>query len=105
MNLLLLNQFFPPDLAPTGQMAADLAEDLVAAGHTVSIVTSRGNYLGGDRLDAQGSWRGVEVHRVAATSLGKRTLAHRALDYGSFYASAGLLLRRMPPPDVIVAMT
>ena len=105
MNILLLNQFFPPDLAPTGQMAADLAEDLVAAGHSVTVVVSRGDYLGGKKRDARSTWRGVEVHRVAATSLGKRTLAHRALDYGSFYASAGWVLRRLPPPDVIVAMT
>ncbi len=105
MKILLLNQFFPPDLAPTGQMAADLAEDLVAAGHSVTVVTSRGSYLGGEKRDARSTWRGVDVRRVAATSRGKRTLAHRALDYGSFYALAGWVLRRLPPPDVIVAMT
>ena len=105
MKILLLNQFFPPDLAPTGQMAADLAEDLVAAGHSVTVVTSQGDYLGGEKRDARSTWRGVEVVRVAATSLGKLTLAHRALDYSSFYASAGWMLRRLDPPDVIVAMT
>ncbi len=105
MKILLLNQFFPPDLAPTGQMAADLAEDLVGIGHEVTVLASRGNYLGGDRQPERSSWRGVEVVRVAATSLGKRTLAHRALDYGSFYAAAGWMLRRLPAPDVIVAMT
>ena len=105
MNILLLNQFFPPDLAPTGQMAADLAEDLVAAGHSVTVLASQGDYLGGDRHESRTTWRGVEVVRVAATSLGKRTLVHRALDYSSFYASAGWMLRRLDPPDVIVAMT
>jgi colanic acid biosynthesis glycosyl transferase WcaI len=105
MKILLLNQFFPPDIAPTGQMAADLAEDLVAAGHEVSVLASRGTYLGGEPQDRRSNWRGVEVHRVAATSLGKGTLAHRALDYGSFYAAAAWTLRRLPPADVIVAMT
>jgi colanic acid biosynthesis glycosyl transferase WcaI len=105
VKILLLNQFFPPDLAPTGQMAADLAEDLATGGHEVTVLASRGNYLGGDRQPELSSWRGVQVARVAATSLGKRTLAHRALDYGSFYASAGWMLRRLPAPDVIVAMT
>ena len=105
MKILLLNQFFPPDLAPTGQMAADLAEDLVAAGHSVTVLASRGDYLGGDRHPVRSDWRGVEVVRVAATSLGKRTLVHRALDYSSFYASAGWMLRRLDPPDVIVAMS
>jgi glycosyltransferase involved in cell wall biosynthesis len=105
MNILLLNQFFPPDLAPTGQMAADLAEDFAAAGHSVTVVTSQGDYLGGEKRDARSTWHGVDVHRVAATSLGKRTLAHRALDYGSFYASASWMLRRLAPPDILVAMT
>jgi colanic acid biosynthesis glycosyl transferase WcaI len=105
MKILLLNQFFPPDIAPTGQMAADLAEDLVAAGHQVTVVASRGNYLGGERHPERSTWRGVEVHRVAATSLGKRTLVHRALDYGSFYVGAGRALRRLSGQDVIIALT
>ena len=105
MKVLLLNQFFPPDLAPTGQMAADLAEDLALAGHSVSVLASRGSYLGGDRQPARSRWKGVEVFRRAATSLGKKTLAHRALDYASFYSSAGIKLSRMAPHDVVVAMT
>jgi glycosyltransferase involved in cell wall biosynthesis len=105
MKILLLNQYFPPDLAPTGQMAADLAEDLVAAGHSVSVLASRGSYLGGERLPDRSTWRGVEVHRVAATSLGKTTLVHRALDYASFYASAGFALSLMARHDVVIAMT
>jgi len=105
VKIILLNQFFPPDLAPTGQMAADLAEDLIGMGHQVSVLASRGSYLGGEKRESHSTWRGIDVHRVSATSLGKRTLAHRALDYGSFYAAAGWALRRMPPPDVIVAMT
>jgi colanic acid biosynthesis glycosyl transferase WcaI len=105
MKILLLNQFFPPDLAPTGQMAADLAEDLVAAGHSVSVLASRGSYLGGERQPARSTWKRVEVLRSAATSLGKKTMAHRALDYASFYASAGLALSRMASHDVVVAMT
>jgi glycosyltransferase involved in cell wall biosynthesis len=105
MKILLLNQFFPPDLAPTGQMAADLAEDLVAAGDSVIVLASRGDYLGGERQPPRSTWRGVEIHRVAATSLGKRTLAHRALDYASFYASAAFTLSRMARHDVVVAMT
>jgi hypothetical protein len=38
MKILLLNQFFPPDLAPTGQMAADLAEVLLVVGKWVFLV-------------------------------------------------------------------
>jgi len=105
MKVLLLNQFFPPDLAPTGQMASELAEDLVAAGFEVTVVASRGSYLGGERLPERDTWRGVDVRRLAATSLGKGSLLHRALDYGSFHAAAAWALARLPRHDVVVAMT
>jgi glycosyltransferase involved in cell wall biosynthesis len=105
MRLLLINQFFPPDIAPTGQMAAELAEDLVVEGIEVTALASRGSYLGGARLPERNAWRGVDVRRLSATSLGKGSLLHRALDYGSFHAAAAWALARLPRHDVVVAMT
>ena len=105
MRILVLNQFFPPDLAPTGRMAADLAEDLAAAGHEVTAVASRGGYLGGARLPRRERRRGVEVVRLPATTFGKGTLLRRALDYASFLASASLALAALPRHDVVVALT
>jgi glycosyltransferase involved in cell wall biosynthesis len=105
MKVLLLNQFFHPDIAPTGQMATELAEDLVTPGFEVTAMAARGNYLGGDRLPAEEEHRGVRIVRLAATSVGKRTLLHRGLDYGSFYASAALALARFPRQDVVIALT
>lgn len=105
MNVLLLNQFFPPDLAPTGQMAAELGEDLVAAGFEVTALASRGTYLGGGALPKRERHRGIDVVRVAATSLGKRTLVHRAVDYASFHVTAAAALARLPRHDVVIALT
>jgi len=105
MKVLLLNQFFHPDHSATAQIETDLALDLAAAGIEVTALAARGSYLGGDTLPARETWRGIEIHRLAATSLGKRTLAHRALDYGSFYVSATLELARLPRHDAVVALT
>jgi hypothetical protein len=105
MKVLLLNQFFHPDLSATAQIATDVAEDLVAVGLEVTAVATRGSYLGGERLPARDSWRGVAIRRLWATSLGKRTLLHRALDYGSFHASAALAMAAMPRHDVVLALT
>lgn len=105
MKVLLLNQFFPPDLAPTGQMAAELAEDLVASGIEVTALASRGRYLGGRVLTRRERFRGIDVVRVAATSLGKRTLLHRAVDYASFYLTASAALATLPRHDVVIALT
>ena len=105
MKILFLNQFFHPDHSATAQIATDLAEDLAARGFEVSALASRGSYLGGGEFPPRDTYRGVEIHRVRTTSLGKRTLLHRALDYGSFYAAAAAALVRLPRQDVVVAMT
>ncbi len=105
MKLLLLNQFFHPDLSATSQLATDLAIDLAASGIEVTALASRGTYLGGDPLPARDRHQGVEIVRVAATSLGKRTLLHRAGDYASFYVSAAAKLATLPRQDVVLALT
>lgn len=105
MNVLLLNQFFHPDLSATSQLATELAEDLAAAGMGVTAVASRGSYLGGARLPSRDRHRGVEIVRVGATSLGKGTVLRRALDYASFHAAAALALARLPRHDVVLALT
>ncbi len=105
MRVLLLNQFFHPDLSATAQLASDLAEDLVAGGIEVTALATRGGYLGGDPLPGDETWRGVRIRRVRATSFGKATLARRAGDYASFYAAAAFELLRLPRHDVVLALT
>ena len=47
VRLLLLNQFYPPDISPTAQVAASLAEHRAAAGDEVTVVAGRAGYLEG----------------------------------------------------------
>lgn len=105
MRVLAINQFYAPDHAATSQLLTDLCEDLVRAGDEVTVVASRGAYLGGGALPARESIAGVEVVRPFATSLGKRTIAHRLADYGSFWASSVLTVLRERRPDVLLALT
>ncbi|MEP6670964.1 MAG: glycosyltransferase [Chthoniobacter sp.] len=49
MRILFLNQYFPPDPAPTGVLLRDLADHLQAAGHTVDFVAARQDYRAGQR--------------------------------------------------------
>ncbi len=44
MRILFLNQYFPPDPAPTGVLLRELADDLQARGHTVEFVAARQDY-------------------------------------------------------------
>jgi len=107
MKIVFTNRFFHPDLAPTGQHAADVAFDLAAAGYEVHAVTSRLAYDGGGPgYAAEETVRGVQVHRVWTTDFGRGSLAGRALDYLSFYFAAFFALARLlKQDDIVVAKT
>ena len=44
MKVLLLNQCFYPDVAATAQHLADLAVELAAGGHDVTVISSDRGY-------------------------------------------------------------
>ena len=44
MRFLFLNQYFPPDPAPTGILLRELADDLAARGHVVDFVDAAADY-------------------------------------------------------------
>ena len=76
MKILLANQFYPPDMAPTGQHLHDLARCLVARGHSVRVLCSRRSYDGGGEYAAEETLDGVEVRRLSAFGFGRRGAAH-----------------------------
>jgi len=49
VRVLFLNQYFPPDPAPTGVLLKELADHLQAAGHAVDFVAARQDYRAGQR--------------------------------------------------------
>lgn len=49
MRVLFLNQYFPPDPAPTGVLLRELADRLEEAGHTVDFVAARQDYRQGQK--------------------------------------------------------
>jgi hypothetical protein len=105
MHVLLLNQFFHPDVSAVAQLATDLGEDLVTAGFRVTAIAARGSYLGGVRLPEREDYRGIRIVRVQSSSLGKDSIGARMADYGSFLAGAFARVAIAEKPDVILAMS
>src|SRR5262249_56064767 len=91
--------------AGKGQILTELWEDLAALGDEVTVIASRGSYLGGGRLSATEVIQGVRVVRPWATSLGKATIAHRLTDYLSFWATAVACAAAEARPDVILVLS
>jgi colanic acid biosynthesis glycosyl transferase WcaI len=106
MRFLFLNQFYLPDVAPTGRYLHDVAQVLVQAGHQVKVICSRRSYDGTKIFPRSDLLNGVEVVRLPATGFGRRGFIGKLADYASFYGLllAALLFERKRP-DVILSLT
>ena len=105
MRLTILNQYYPPDLAPTGRLAASLAEHRAEMGDQVSVVTGRGRYASATVLVPAAGASQVRIHRLWTPGLGRGNLARRVIDYAWFYLAAVVRLLSLPRQDVIVTLT
>jgi colanic acid biosynthesis glycosyl transferase WcaI len=105
-KVLFINQYYWPDHASTAQHLADLAESSAASGYECHVLCARGRYQPGEPdLPAYEVHEGVHIHRVRATSLGRRGTLARMTDYLSFYAGALLKAMALPRFDAVVTLT
>ena len=106
MRFLLLNQCFYPDVVSTAQHLTDLAIELAARGHDVTVITGDRGYDDPTvRFPRHERWKNVRIIRVSSLSLGKQSKWRRALRFASFLASCAVRLLTLPRFDVTVALT
>lgn len=98
LRVVILNQYYVPDVASTGHLLHELALDLVSRGIDVSVISSRPSY--GPRETWQPCARrelseGVDVTRMYTTRLSKDRLVGRVLNSLTFLAplTAKMLFR------------
>jgi colanic acid biosynthesis glycosyl transferase WcaI len=105
-RILFINQYYWPDHASTAQHLTDLAESLAARGFDCHVLSSQSRYQPGEpRPPAHEIREGVAIHRVPATSLGRRGTRSRMTDYLSFYSLALVKVLLLPRCDVVVTLT
>ncbi|HKR30818.1 MAG TPA: glycosyltransferase family 4 protein [Terriglobales bacterium] len=102
MRILLIHQAFCGPNDPGGTRHYEIAKELVAEGHEVTIVTSRYNYLSGG-LKAEHLYPpGFHVH-FASTLIGlHRSYFMRILSFLSFALSSLFVALGAGPQDVIL---
>jgi colanic acid biosynthesis glycosyl transferase WcaI len=107
MHLVFLNQYYPPDAAPTGVMLQAVVEQLAADNHTVTVICAAGGYAGAEGIVEEGALpAGVMVRRIGATRFGRGTFVGKLLDYFTGYLGmAWRLLTMHPKPERVVALT
>ena len=105
-RLLFINQYYWPDHASTAQHLTDLVESLAARGYECHVLCAQGRYKPGEPTPpAYEVHEHVHIHRVPATSLGRRSTLTRMADYLSFYARALVKAAWMPRFDAVVTLT
>ena len=105
-KILFINQYYWPDHASTAQHLNDLASTMAAHGYECHVLCARGRYQPGEPIPPSHEvHEGVTIHRVRATSLGRRGTLARMTDYLSFYAGAVVKAIMMPKFDAVVTLT
>ncbi len=111
MRITILNQFYPPDLAPTAHLAAALAEHRATNGDTVTVITSQASYVnaepgaGPDGISHKQEDPGLKVVRVWTPGGGKSSIVTRLSGYLGFHLGAFFRLLALPRQDVIISLT
>ena len=104
-RILFCNQHYHPDVAATALALTDLCEFLATRNMEVHVIASRGAYDSKEREKSYEVLNGVHIHRVAATSFGRKSNLFRMVDYGTFFLLAilkSLFMRRF---QVVVTLT
>jgi glycosyltransferase involved in cell wall biosynthesis len=106
LKLLLLNQCFYPDVVSTAQYLTELATELAARGHDVTVIASdRGYDDPSRRFPRRETWNNIRIIRIPSLSLGKSSRWRRAFNFGSFAIVCALRLLMLRRFDVVVALT
>jgi colanic acid biosynthesis glycosyl transferase WcaI len=104
VRVLILNQYFDPDVSASARRLTELAEDL-AVRDDVIVVAGRPSY---DPSKAQARRQRpsrLHVRRAASTAFHRQRPLGRILNYLTYLASALVAGLTTPKPDVVVAAT
>jgi colanic acid biosynthesis glycosyl transferase WcaI len=105
LEFVFINQFYPPDLAPTGRILHDVAVRLARRGHGVRIVCGRRAYAASEDPGRAWSFEGVSVCRVGAEGSVAGSLVSRAAADVAFLLRALRAALSGRRPDLLVAAT
>jgi len=109
-TILVINQYYRPDVASSGQLLAELCEFLSSSGITIHVIAGQPSYTSNaPRVLQEEISNGVIIHRVSlGKSIGKTTLITRLSGYLKFMLRASILARkiaRKTNPDAVITLS
>lgn len=108
MHVLLVTQYFPPDITAASFRMGDLCQGLAEEGYKVTVVTSHPHrVLVREEIAQESDRAGVSIHRTKLLSIGRGGVIRYVLHYLSYAVSTvfmGLVLWfKGARPDVVLA--
>jgi putative colanic acid biosynthesis glycosyltransferase WcaI len=100
MHILVMNQFFWPDTAATGQLLADVTRVMDPSVHMVTVLCGASPYGAVDATPPPP----VKIVRLGSVAFSRGKVG-RVVSYMSFFASATIHGLRGPKPDIVLTMT
>jgi glycosyltransferase involved in cell wall biosynthesis len=112
VKICFFNRSYWPDQAATGQLLAELAEDLVSR-YDSEVTVVAGRPLNASRAETGSRrnlvtrevYRGVDIRRANGTKLRPGRFVARASNYVSYFAAATAASFGVGRPDVVVSLT
>lgn len=105
MKVVILSQYFFPELISTGQLLTELAEDLVDLGCVVRAVAGQPTYYGSSRVPTEIEHHGIKILRVWNTQLEKNSVIGKILNSASFFLGSVLKSSALSRESVMVVVT
>lgn len=104
-KILILSQYFYPDIASTGQLLTELALGLAGKGIEVNVLTGHPTYGKGISAQRKENLKSIKIKRVWSTRLDKNTTKGQIFNSLSFFITSfwTLLFSRDSSPILIVS--
>ena len=100
MHVLLINQFYWPDTAATGQLLTDVTREIDPNVHEVTVLCGKSDY-GAVDMDCPPR---VKISRSGGVAFSRNKVG-RVISYASFFASAAVKGFRGPKPALVLTLT
>jgi glycosyltransferase involved in cell wall biosynthesis len=87
-ELIILSQYFYPEVASTGQLLTELAEDLVEYGYKIKVYTGKPSYYKNvEKYKKKELYHGIEIHRLFNTCLNKNSKLGKIFNSLTYFIS------------------
>jgi glycosyltransferase involved in cell wall biosynthesis len=110
MRVLIVSQYYPPEITAAAMRVGAFASGLAARGHEVEVVCEVPSHPKGvidpeyrRRAVARSEGDGVSVNRVWVYARPSKAVASRIANYGSYAALSAVVGSRRSRPDVVFA--